>query len=304
MRRFSIYSFVLLLLFLTGFCLFFAFQKNFDEKPFSFSSFLNIEQWMKEPLMGSETILLMGKQGDNVDTLMLARVHTSTSQVRLVSIPRDLYVDGLKINAYAFSRSLESQLQVIEKVSGMQVDHYVLVDLEAFRSIVDLLGGIDIVLEKELVDPTYKVCDEEGLCSTLNYPAGAYHLNGTEALRVARSRHSTSDYDRAARQQLIVEALKLKLQDLQNQDLGVLLKLVSTVRDFKVESKGVLSTANVLSSVAVPVNYVTSFQQELCENKEGIESCHPQYYIYTLAPLNGDWSQISSWIRQALEATE
>ena len=48
-----------------------------------------------------------------------------------------------------------------------------------FRDVIDLMGGVDITLEEDLVDPTYKTCDEAG-CSTLYYAAGEHHLNGTE----------------------------------------------------------------------------------------------------------------------------
>ena len=41
------------------------------------------------------TVLLMGKQGSNVDTLMFAHVDTSGRDVTLISVPRDLYVNGL-----------------------------------------------------------------------------------------------------------------------------------------------------------------------------------------------------------------
>ena len=47
---------------------------------------------------------------------------------------------------------------------------------------------------------------DNGEWSTLNYPKGTYRLNGVEALRIARSRHGSNDFDRSHRQQLILEA--------------------------------------------------------------------------------------------------
>jgi anionic cell wall polymer biosynthesis LytR-Cps2A-Psr (LCP) family protein len=186
-----------------------------------------------------------------------------------------------------------------------------LVDMYAFRDIIDLMGGLDLTLEETLVDPTYRTCDN-GVCSTLYYEAGVHHLNGTQALRVARSRHTTSDYSRAERQQLILEALQDKAKKLGLGDSVSLLKILKTIlgsmdtdmsvqeavgayfkyQGFQIERGNVLSTANVLDNVPVPVNYVTSHVIQDCST----DPCHDQYAIDTLQPRGGNMNAVRWWV--------
>ncbi|MFA5854836.1 MAG: LCP family protein [Candidatus Gracilibacteria bacterium] len=290
-------------------------------------SVLNLEE-----LTEDETILLMGRQGMNVDTIMLARVIPESGRVLLISIPRDLYVEGKKINSFYGEHDLQKQLSVVTDVTGVKIDHYVLVDLEAFRDIIDLLGGIDVTLTADLVDPTYKVCngEDEDDCSTLNYPAGTYHLNGTEALRVARSRHTTSDYDRAERQQIIISGVRDRLNDLSTVDIGKVFEIANTAlsavttdlgftdimnrffayKGFGVEGKGVLSSGNVLAAVPVEVPYVTSRVEKGCEDESKPETCTEKYFIDTLQPRDtngdgaGDFGTVRWYVQKALEIIE
>ncbi|MFA5792540.1 MAG: LCP family protein [Candidatus Gracilibacteria bacterium] len=281
--------------------------------------FFSVSLFEFESLTEPETVLLMGKQGTNVDTIMLARVDPSTKKVNLFSIPRDLYVEGKKINSFFAEKGLEAQVAIVENISGVNVDKYVLVDLESFRTIVDLLGGIDVTLTKDLVDPSYKVCDGE-VCSTLNYPVGTYHLGGTEALRIARSRHSTSDYDRAERQQIIISAIKSRLSELSFKDMGTMFEITGTAlnsvstnftfseiaermfsyRTFGIYSQGVLSTANVLSAVPVPVAYVTSHFAKTCIDDTKEDTCQVQYFIDTLQAKNGDLEIVKAYVQSML----
>jgi len=79
----------------------------------------------------------------------------------------------------------------------------------AFIDVIDLIGGIDVHLEKAVIDPTYKIFDG-GEWGTLYYRAGDHHLSGIQALRLARTRHTSSDFARSERQHLILEAIQSK----------------------------------------------------------------------------------------------
>jgi anionic cell wall polymer biosynthesis LytR-Cps2A-Psr (LCP) family protein len=102
----------------------------------------------------------------------------------------------------------------------------------AFIDVVNILGGIDVELAEDLVDPTYKVKNKDGTWSTLFYPKGMHHLDGVETLRLARSRHSSSDFDRSSRQQQILEALKNRVEDLDIRDMGKAYDLVRTLSSY------------------------------------------------------------------------
>jgi LCP family protein required for cell wall assembly len=175
-------------------------------------------------------ILILGIRGDGeeepeagsylTDTLMVLSVDKDTGETGLISIPRDLYVKMPYLNkkdkinaAYAYSAgSKDSGLAgvktLVSQITGIYIDYAVLFDFEAFRGLVDIVGGVDVSLA---------VPFEEGLqwgSSSFYLPAGENHLDGEAALYYARSRFSTSDFDRSRRQQEIIFALKEKMVSL------------------------------------------------------------------------------------------
>lgn len=151
------------------------------------------------------------------DSIMIISIKPETNQAALISIPRDLYVDipnhgsKEKINtAYAIGekREIDGGLalskEIISNVTGLPIHYASRVDFEAFKEIIDALGGITINLDKPFCDPFQfaegKICLDKG----------EQKLNGEKALLYARSRYSTSDFDRARRQQQILIAVKNK----------------------------------------------------------------------------------------------
>lgn len=267
-----------------------------------------------------DNILLMGKNGSNVDTMIFVHVDLTQQKITLLSLPRDLYYQDAKINAVYGRRGILAQVSAVEDVLGYKVNHYALIDMYTFKDVIDLLGGVDVTLDEDLIDPTYKVCDGDK-CSTLYYPAGTYHFDGTEALRIARSRHTTSDYSRAARQQLILDSLKMKAQSLGFGDASTFLSIVNTVlgsletdfsatdvlqdyfryQNFTVDRGYVLSTGNVLSNLPVPVNYVTSRATTTCTNPADASTCKTSYALDALQPKDGNWDAIKWYVRQVLQ---
>ncbi len=248
---------------------------------------------------------------------MFANVSIDNRKISLVSIPRDLYYQDQKINGvYAKYGMFEFQKE-IEDIVGMKIQKYIMVDMYVFADIIDLMGGIDMTLDEDLVDPTYKTCDN-GVCSTLYYPAGDYHFSGVQALRVVRSRHTSSDYSRAARQQLVLEAVKSKIAGLQLGDGAKVLAIIKTVlastqsnitldeallyyfrfQSFDLNGGNVISSGNVLDSVQVPVDYTTNRTQEIC-SEDG--ACEEGFVIDTLSPRGGDWELIKKFVRYSIE---
>lgn len=260
-------------------------------------------------------VLLMGRQGWNVDTIIFANVNSVKGKVTMISIPRDLYVNERKINSVYADYGILEQVKWVENVVGRKISKYVLIDMYAFRDVVDAMGGIDIVLDEPLIDPTYKVCND-GVCSTLYYEAGAHHLDGTAALRVARSRHTTSDYSRAARQQMILQAVKDKVKSLGLSDAGTVMSLMATMinatetnisldeaaryylkyKDYQIARGNVLSSGNVLENVLVSVDYETSMKTKNCLDENNPSTCEETYAIYTLSPRDEDWDVIKWYI--------
>jgi polyisoprenyl-teichoic acid--peptidoglycan teichoic acid transferase len=169
-------------------------------------------------------VLGIGGQGhdgaDLSDTMMVISVDPKTKDVAMLSIPRDLYV---KIPATAHTATQYGKInsansyggpdlaaQVVSNVIGVPIHYYVLIDFSGFRQAVDAVGGVDINVANAIYDPTYPCDDERGGFCPFSIAAGLTHMNGTVALRFSRSRHSTSDFDRAARQQQVLTALRQK----------------------------------------------------------------------------------------------
>jgi LCP family protein required for cell wall assembly len=155
------------------------------------------------------------------DTMILATVYPPGPRIALLSVPRDLYVETPgygpgRINTAHFwgENALEGggpalAAQTVAQNFGVPVHHYVRVDFDGFRAIVDAVGGIDVVVEAPIVDDAYPT-DDYGTMR-IEIPAGPQHMDGETALRYARSRHGSSDFDRARRQQQILIALARRL---------------------------------------------------------------------------------------------
>lgn len=184
-------------------------------------------------------ILLLGMGGAKhaggylTDTIMLASLKISEKKAALLSIPRDMSIpleDGSwtkinNINAYAeFKEEGSGGLaisQAISDVLDIPIDYYVRVDFEGFVNIVDKLGGVKVNVENTLDDYRYPITgqednpDYEARFEHLHIDKGLREMNGSLALKYARSRHAVgiegSDFARAKRQQLIISAAKEKL---------------------------------------------------------------------------------------------
>lgn len=172
-------------------------------------------------------ILVLGTNGSHTDTIIVASVNTEKEKISLFSIPRDLYINGRRINEYYTYYGVEQLGRMVSSVTGLEMDHYVQVDLQGFTEIVDLLGGLDVYVNEALYDGLYP--NGKGGYSAYSIDVGQHHFNGEEALRYARSRKSTSDFDRAERQQTILAALRTKVVQLDSvMDMKELTKLFQT----------------------------------------------------------------------------
>lgn len=164
------------------------------------------------------TVMIMGidERGDDVgrsDTLMIATLDPKKHQAALLSIPRDTRVkikgNGFdKINAaYAYGGYKLTQ-DTVENFLGTPMDHYVLINIQAFQRIIDAIGGVDIDVEKRMFyeDPWD---DDGGLVIDL-YP-GEQHMDGKTAITYVRYRDEEGDIGRIERQQKFMKAVMDKV---------------------------------------------------------------------------------------------
>lgn len=179
------------------------------------------------------TVLLMGVDERSqesgpwrTDTLMLLTLDPVSLQAGVLSIPRDLWVpipgysDG-RINTAHFLGELYGHVdggpglarETVEYNLGVQINYYVRVNFAAFVTLVDQIGGVDIYVEETINDPTYP--DYNYGYDPLYIQAGWHHFDGELALKYARTRHSSNDFDRARRQQQVMSAILERITSLE-----------------------------------------------------------------------------------------
>ena len=146
-------------------------------------------------------------RGDNLsgrsDTMILVTVNPAMKSVKMLSIPRDTRTEIVgrgtveKINhAYAYGGPAMA-MDSVENLFDVSIDHYVTINMEGFKELIDALGGVTVNNDFEFSLDGY------------SFPEGKQFLSGEEALAYTRMRKEDprGDFGRAARQREIVEAV-------------------------------------------------------------------------------------------------
>lgn len=195
--------------------------------------------------------LLLGMPGqgndgaDLTDTILLAKVNPDPPRATLISIPRDLWVkipgsrSFSKINSlYALGKNAKNQeyglkliAQKAEQITGEKIDYYALVDLSVIKQIIDELGGINVLVKRDIRDERFPGPNHS--YQTFEIKAGWRYLDGETASKYMRTRHSAGgDFDRIGRQQQILEAVKQRLTNYDPiLELPSLLKIAANIWD-------------------------------------------------------------------------
>ena len=177
----------------------------------------------------------------NTDTIIVISIDHNNETVTMISIPRDLWLSyqlpngnytSSKINgAYANGewqqkgKGVETLKGVVESIIGQQIHYYAKVTLTGFVQSIDAIGGVDITIPEYYKDayPKSELSQElqtscanyfhDGEYCLFEFQAGTEHMSGERALIYARSRllSGRGDYDRAERQQRVINAFKNKV---------------------------------------------------------------------------------------------
>lgn len=160
------------------------------------------------------------------DTMIVVTVDPEAQTVGMISIPRDLWVPiwgydiENRINTahyYGDARGYPGGGPALARDTtaynlGIPIHHYVRLNFTAFEKLIDEIGGIDIYAEKTINDSRYP--DENYGYDPFYLAAGQHHLDGKTALKYARSRHGTGDFERAKRQQQVILAVRDRVVNL------------------------------------------------------------------------------------------
>jgi LCP family protein required for cell wall assembly len=185
-------------------------------------------------------ILLIGtdqrpREGSyNTDTLIVVSVDPTTRQVAMFSLPRDTVdvpvpsgparslwgtVYRGKINSWFMqnrgradlwpgndrTRGYNALKAILGELYGLDIRWFVEVNFDGFKKVVDALGGVTINVQVPISDDRYP--GDDGRLLRVYIPTGIQHMTGSQALIYARSRHSSSDFDRGQRQQRVLLSL-------------------------------------------------------------------------------------------------
>lgn len=332
-------------------------------------------------------VLLLGYGGGKhegtylTDTIMLLNIDLKQKKAIIISIPRDIWVKiptkdpkedfHYKINAVyqmglfpkefpgvdtTFTKDGNTTgliKQVVTQMTGIPIDAYVSVDFDGFTSAIDILGGLDITVDRSFSDYEYPLEGKENeLCGkeedfkkiekfltpgfdeeekkklfeekpelekffkditedpviafpcryeTLKFEKGLTHMDGKTALKYARSRHSLDDggdFNRAVRQQKVLEAIKEKTLN-----LGVITKIFPLMDDLEnyIETD---MPQNDIQRFLPQITNIDDYTQIhfVITEPEYVKSSYSEYGQYILIPNNGidKWNKIKTELRNIM----
>jgi LCP family protein required for cell wall assembly len=288
-------------------------------------------------------ILLLGRGGyENdapylTDSIMAVSIDPVSNRVMLASIPRDLVVRmnlqdpsnrtwANKINA-AYEVPYTNIIccvakqytghdggghaaeHEVGKITGLTFDKYIAVDFIAFRDMVNALGGVDVCLTTNLDDNTYP--DYYGGYHPIHFKAGCQHLNGEQALEIARSRHAiqaaqSSDFSRARRQQDIMEAIKKKTTSVNGFSkapalLNALQKNITTDMSFS-DMKAIYDWGKNLPNTSIVRVALTAPSPGTEGNLLDSGNCGMGPYVSQLCPDDPSYTMIHRYLKYVLIA--
>ncbi|MDY6794778.1 MAG: LCP family protein [Actinomycetota bacterium] len=206
------------------------------------------------------------------DVMILASVDVENKKAVLVSFPRDTKVQitgygTQKINAAHSYGGAAGAMEVVKEITGMELNGYAEVDFEAFKSIVDIIGGVPFVLEYDILDPKVGALGK-----------GYHDLNGEEALIVARSRDlPRGDLDRIDNQKELLKAMMQKAVDIR--DIQALLDILDAAVKYletTMEPDMLFTLAEALQGMEVDQVKFATLPGDSPEPRAG----QPWYYVY------------------------
>lgn len=251
----------------------------------------------------------------------------------LLSIPRDIWLSNIEIkinSAYSYGNILEGTgidltKKYITEITGEPVDYSLMVSFDGFVQLIDVLGGIDVNVERTFTDPEYPTKGRENdpcggdvkfRCrwETITFEKGRHHFNGETALKFVRSRHARgdegTDFARAARQQKVMLAVKNKVLSpsvfLNPVKLEQLFRLTGEVleTDIPQTKLGIVARALLetrgknIHTESLPAIDPTNPDENM---EKGALLIHPPVSAkyknqWVLTPVGGSWEPTHKWV--------
>jgi LCP family protein required for cell wall assembly len=219
-------------------------------------------------------------EGTRSDTMMIASFDPATRSGTLASLPRDMWVsipgctarEGCsggqqRINVAHAVGGPELAVKTVSADFGIPVQYYARVDFRGFEQLINAVGGVVIDVDQPVKDDEYPTADYG--YQRIYFGPGPQLMDGAAALEYARSRHGTSDFARAGRQQKVLvslrnRALQLNMLSRAPELVGIVQNALST----DLTPVQMLSLAKLVSqidrdkitNVVIDAGYVTPFK--------------------------------------------
>ncbi len=261
---------------------------------------------------GRINVLLLGIPGgqhngrDLSDTNIVVSIDPINKKAAMLSLPRDMWVDipgngSCKLNAvHAYGEQSNEEAggpnlskTTISQILDLPIHYHIRVDFLGVIKLIDAVNGIDILVEKDIYDPFFPDQYMTGY-EPYSITAGRHYLNGNEALKYARSRYTTSDFDRAARQQQVLVAAKKKIA--QTDILLEPKKIFKIIKIAKDHFRTDLQPDEIkrLAEIVDQIKSEEVVQKVLDTSTNGLLVSDRVNGTSALMPAAGDWSEIQN----------
>jgi len=186
------------------------------------------------PSSGRTNFLVLGVAGTNhsggdlTDSIIFVSLENQTGKTLVLSLPRDIWIAPLraKLNSVYHYEGMEETKKAVGEILGQKIDYSLVIDFNLFTKAVDLLGGVEVEVERSFDDQKYPLPGRENdLCNgdpeykcryeSLHFEAGKQTMNGDQALKYVRSRNAEgeegTDFARSQRQQRLLMAIQKEI---------------------------------------------------------------------------------------------
>jgi len=279
---------------------------------------------------GRTNILILGKGGegheapDLTDTIMVASISYKNPQISFIPLPRDIWIKELraKLNSVYYWGNKKQEKgglilakSAVEKLLDEPIQYGVVVDFSGFKKIIDILGNIEVEVEREFTDTKFPIPGRENdLCDgdseyncryeTITFKKGKQLMDGETALKFVRSRHAEgdegTDLARSARQQKVISAIKEKALSPQIIFSQKKIDELITALEEHVETDIDMKTATALARFGLQAkDNINSYSvpQELLVNPP----YSPQYdNLYVFIGKDENWKEVQDWVECVL----
>lgn len=317
----------------------------FREKIFSIfnpmSIVANVSGAQLKETDGRTNLLLLGSDARSkeeiketrTDTILVASIGKVDKDVVLISIPRDLYLKWVdtagqerysKINAIypdhngeIITGGINTLEKTIEEVLGIPIHYYTLINFDLFRNVIDILGGINVTIDRSFTDRQYPVEGKENApeserYETITFTGGKQNMNGDTALKYVRSRKGDSnegtDFARAKRQQKVISAIKEKALSFNTLVNPIKLKGLYDTYANSVTTDVDFATIQSFYLLSQQIDFSRIVSIVLDDRSQAVEGgllYAPEDTTlyegqYVLIPQTGDYTQIHAYVQKYL----